>query len=146
MPKFSRNSLARDLVVLGTVVGGMVLASVLFTWHAVATHHEVITVSAAGVAHGHDLFVQNCASCHGANAQGMPHQGADLRLSKFIESQSDSRLINFIRTGRQPQDPNTVMGLNMPPKGGNMTLKDEHLADIVAYLRQVQKSTKTPGN
>ena len=33
---------------------------------------------------GRSLFAQTCTSCHGAKAQGLPHQGVDLRVSKFI--------------------------------------------------------------
>ena len=138
------NPLTRDACLLGSVILGIIVLSIALMHHAIATQPQFITVSAEGAAHGRDLFVQNCASCHGLTAQGMPHQGANLRASPFILHQTDYGLIKFLRVGRQPEDPFTVMNLQMPAKGGNMTLGDEHLADIVAYLRKVQKNATTP--
>src|SRR5439155_22973646 len=40
---------------------------------------------------GRQLFASTCASCHGASAQGLPHQGVNLRTSKFIASHSDDQ-------------------------------------------------------
>src|SRR4051812_19316546 len=33
---------------------------------------------------GQVLFAQTCTPCHGLRGQGMPHQGANLRASKFV--------------------------------------------------------------
>jgi len=88
---------------------------------------------------GRSLFGQTCTSCHGAHAQGLPHQGVDLRVSKFIAELDDSQLVKFLKTGRQPKDPKSVRGLLMPPRGGNPSLVDMELTDIVAFLRVVQK-------
>jgi len=110
--------------------------------HTVMTHPQ-FALAGGNPAHGRDLFVQNCASCHGLTAQGLPHQGANLRTSRFISGENDYSLVKFLRTGRDPGDPKTVMGLQMPARGGNKTLGDEHLANIVAYLREVQKQPQT---
>ena len=88
--------------------------------------------------HGRQLFMTTCASCHGAAAQGLPHQGASLRTSRFIAAKDDDGLVDFIRHGRKPGDLNSVEGLVMPPRGGNPLLDDDALRDIVAYLRVVQ--------
>jgi mono/diheme cytochrome c family protein len=97
------------------------------------------TDSSAGDAdHGRQLFMTTCASCHGAAAQGLPHQGASLRTSRFIATKNDDALVDFIRHGRKPGDANSVEGLVMPPRGGNPLLDDDALRDIVAYLRVVQ--------
>ena len=93
---------------------------------------------------GRSLFAQTCTSCHGAQAQGLPHQGVDLRSSKFIAKHDDARLVQFLKTGRQPKDPESVRGLLMPPLGGNPSLVEVELTDIVAFLRVVQKEAK-PG-
>ena len=92
---------------------------------------------------GRSLFSQTCTSCHGAQAQGLPHQGVDLRVSRFIAELDDSQLVKFLKTGRQPRDPRSARGLLMPPRGGNPSLVDMELTDIVAFLRQVQK--ESPG-
>ena len=92
---------------------------------------------------GRSLFGQTCTACHGSQAQGLPHQGVDLRVSKFIAQQNDLQLVSFLKTGRQPKDPKSVRGLLMPARGGNPSLVDVELSDIVAYLRQVQKQAST---
>jgi mono/diheme cytochrome c family protein len=88
---------------------------------------------------GRQLFMSTCASCHGASAQGLPHQGVNLRVSKFIAGRDDDQLMSFIRNGRKPEDPATVEGLQMPARGGNPQLDDESLRDIISYLRLIQK-------
>jgi mono/diheme cytochrome c family protein len=99
----------------------------------------------AAVAHGQQLFVRSCAVCHGQAAQGMPNQGMDLRSSKLIAEREDADILEFLRVGRLPNDPKSVTGLYMPPKGGNMSLGDEHLSSIVAYLRSVQQQSQQGG-
>jgi mono/diheme cytochrome c family protein len=88
---------------------------------------------------GRQLFMRNCSTCHAADLSGMPNQGANLVRSAFVTSRSNTQLMVFLRTGRAPGDRNTVLGLTMPPRGGNPHLDDAELADIVAYLRLVQK-------
>jgi mono/diheme cytochrome c family protein len=91
---------------------------------------------------GKTFYMQTCTICHGPNGQGRPHQGADLRLSKFVAGESDDALVNFLRKGRQPNDPKTVQGLVMPPLGGNPSLDDAALSDIVLFLRQMQSAAR----
>src|SRR5438093_6153726 len=42
-----------------------------------------ISLASGDLDRGRQLFITTCASCHGATAQGLPHQGANLRASKF---------------------------------------------------------------
>lgn len=89
---------------------------------------------------GKQLFMQNCSTCHGADGSGMPRQGANLRDSVFVAKRSDAQLVSFLRVGRNPGDRDSVLGLTMPPRGGNSNLEDDELADIVAYLRLVKRT------
>jgi mono/diheme cytochrome c family protein len=91
---------------------------------------------------GREVFVQTCATCHGFQAQGLPHNGAALRTSPFIAGQTDKDLVAFIRAGRRAKDPSNKSGVAMPPSGNNPSLSDARLADVVAYLRQVQEEQK----
>lgn len=91
---------------------------------------------------GRQLFNNNCSTCHSRDATGMPRQGANLRDSAFVSRRTDSQLMVFLRTGRMPGDRESVLGLTMPPRGGNPNLEDDELADIVAYLRLVQKTAE----
>lgn len=97
----------------------------------------------ADVAKGQVLYLQACTSCHGQRGQGMPHQGVNLRASKFVASMSDRALAAFIKQGRTAMDPKNTTGLLMPPRGGNPSLDDDSLQDIVAFLRVVQKEQLT---
>jgi mono/diheme cytochrome c family protein len=90
---------------------------------------------------GQVLYAQSCTTCHGQNLQGMPHQGVNLRESKFVASTNDRKLIAFLKLGRKPADPGNQTGLLMPPRGGNPSLDDDALGHIVAFLRQVQHET-----
>jgi mono/diheme cytochrome c family protein len=91
---------------------------------------------------GQLLYSSNCTACHGTRGHGMPRQGANLRTSKFIAEHTDEQLVAFLRQGRTPADPTSIMGMLMPPRGGNRTLDDPALADIVAFLREVQSEAR----
>ena len=135
--------LARQAATLVAVIVVVVVGSVWLIQRSMMSTAQAATIDPQRAGHGQDLFVQTCASCHGKSAQGLPHQGADLRHSTFVSKQPDAALLKFLRTGRTPDDKQTVLGLPMPPRGGNASLSDDNLADIVAFLRQVQR--ETPG-
>jgi mono/diheme cytochrome c family protein len=99
------------------------------------------TLPAGGEIAGRASYLQSCAACHGQQGQGMPHQGPELRRSPFVASRTDEQLAAFVRTGRMPNDPNSMMRLFMPPSGGNPALKDQELARIVRHLRSMQAET-----
>lgn len=104
------------------------------------------TIAALGsVAAGERQYLQTCAACHGPGGLGQPHMGADLRDSRFIREQSDDALVEFVKTGRPFGDPKSVLGLSMPAKGGNPTLQDGQIRDIVAFLRTVQAKAAAQG-
>jgi disulfide bond formation protein DsbB len=132
------------IAIIGGVVLLVVVAVALGIWlvrGSSSTPRAVVTQSdPARASHGQSLFMQSCATCHGPTAQGMPHRGVDLRDSQFVRQESDAALIQFLRSGRSVNDPRNTTGLMMPPRGGNVALSDQDLADIVAHLRQVQQS------
>ncbi|MDW8186008.1 MAG: cytochrome c [Anaerolineae bacterium] len=84
---------------------------------------------------GKELFLGSCASCHGADAKGLPGLGKDLTTSTFVKQQTDVQLLEFIKKGRPATDPANTTGVDMPPKGGNPALTDQDLADIIAFIR-----------
>lgn len=103
-------------------------------------------VSAGGnAAHGKELFSGTCFACHGPTGDGVPNLGPTLRASKFVAAKSDPDLIAFIKVGRMPGQPGSVMNGMMPAKGGNPALDDAGLRDIVAFLRQLQASDRADG-
>lgn len=89
---------------------------------------------------GKELYEESCSTCHGMQGQGVPHLGVDLQTSKFVTQKTDAQLVAFITQGRAANDPLNTTHVAMPPKGGNPALNPQNLADIVAYVRQMQKA------
>jgi disulfide bond formation protein DsbB len=134
--------LMSDLSVLpwGDRVTGprQVLAEDLADWPedvapAVDGSHHAMTTAA-----GQAQYLQSCATCHGANGQGMPHQGPSLLDSTFVSGTADAELADFLKRGRLPTEPGSVMRLYMPPRGGNPSLSDDDLSDIVKHMRRLR--------
>jgi disulfide bond formation protein DsbB len=99
------------------------------------------TTAAAGsgdATHGEELYQGTCAACHGADATGIDGLGKDLHNNEFTNSLTDPELVAFLEVGRPASDPLNTTGVDMPPKGGNPSLSDQDLQDIVAYLRTLQ--------
>ena len=94
---------------------------------------------AADAAAGGELFAASCAACHGPGGEGMPGLGKDMTTSDFMAEQSDADLLAFLKVGRGTDDPLNTTGVAMPPKGGNPALTDDQLADLVAFMRQIQQ-------
>ena len=105
-------------------------------------HGEADTHRSNDPEFGQLLYSSNCTACHGQRGHGMPRQGANLRESKFIAEQDDASLIAFLRQGRTPADPTSLMGLLMPARGGNRSLDDAALSDVVAFLREIQNEAR----
>ena len=85
----------------------------------------------------------SCMACHGKDATGVKNIGKDLVNSTFVQRLSDEALVDFVKKGRGPTDPDNTTKIAMPPKGGNPALKDEQIKDIVAYLRSLRQSART---
>lgn len=92
---------------------------------------------AANADKGKQLFGATCATCHGQDANGLPNLGKSLLTSDFVKGQTDDGMVAFITKGRDTSDPLNTTKVAMPPKGGNPSLTDADLKDIVAYLRTI---------
>lgn len=88
---------------------------------------------------GQKLYMATCSACHGSAGEGVEGLGKDMTTSEFVADLSDAELVEFIKVGRDPSDPLNTTGVAMLPKGGNPTLTDEQMVDIVAYMRSIQK-------
>jgi mono/diheme cytochrome c family protein len=100
--------------------------------------HTFVTFSPYEARQVKSLYMQNCASCHGTRGQGLPHQGTPLRGNDFIKVHSDQELVKFLADGRAANAPDSVMKIEMPPRGGNSALDDAQLRDLVGYVRFLQ--------
>ncbi len=93
------------------------------------------SAAAPGVADGKKIFDRVCATCHGKDANGLPKLGKGLRNNEFTKSQSDAELVEFMKIGRPATHPLNTTGVDMPPKGGDPTIQEEDLKNVVAFLR-----------
>lgn len=87
------------------------------------------------VALGKLHFDRVCATCHGRDARGLPKQGKNLHDNEFTQSLSDDELVAFLKRGRPSTHELNTRGVDMPPKGGDPTMTEEDLRQIVAFLR-----------
>lgn len=98
---------------------------------------------ASAVAAGRELYIDNCANCHGEHGEGL--SGPALNSRELLKTTSDEVLINLTRSG--------VPGTNMPAWGqvfgGPFT--DEQVAQLVAFIRaweatapEITPEEKTP--
>lgn len=76
---------------------------------------------------GSQLYVANCASCHGENGEGT--LAPPLNSRSFLSEVSDDQLFGLIRTG--------VPGTGMPAWSQEFggTLTDEQVREVVAFVR-----------
>ncbi len=88
-------------------------------------------------ANGEERFTP-CAGCHGADATGIEGLGKNLRTSEFLDGLSDAEAVAFLKEGRPAGHPLNTTGVDMPPKGGDPTLSEQDLLDIVVYLRDLE--------
>ena len=88
---------------------------------------------------GAQVFAGTCSACHGPDAKGLPGLGKDMTISTFIKGLSDDDFIKFLKVGRPTSDKLSTTGVDMPPKGGNPALTDQDLANVIAYIRTLNK-------
>jgi mono/diheme cytochrome c family protein/F0F1-type ATP synthase membrane subunit c/vacuolar-type H+-ATPase subunit K len=90
-------------------------------------------------AQGKRIFLGTCAACHAPDGSGVKGQGQNLRDSVFLKDKTDEKALAFVKTGRQPFDPESKLHLAMPARGGNPALTDASLLDAIAYVREFQR-------
>ncbi len=145
------------LGVILTIVGLLLVAWIGFTEDANLALRER-EVTARRIERGAELFEQNCYTCHGLNAQGVPGLGPPLNDREMLEKRAKevgwpgslrSYLIRTIAAGRivstRPEyqggkaaDPNAMA---MPPwledYGGPLRIAD--IEDIAYFLENFEK-------
>ena len=87
---------------------------------------------------GEILYEANCSVCHNIDGRGIEGIGKNLVDGEFILETSDDDLLSFVKVGRSTDDPKNTSGIAMLPKGGNPSLTDQEIKNIIAYLRTLQ--------
>lgn len=88
---------------------------------------------------GEAVFIGTCSACHGPDAKGLPGLGKDMTISTFIKGMTDDEFFKFVHVGRPASDKLNTTGVDMPPKGGNPALTEQDLANVIAYIRTLNK-------
>lgn len=99
------------------------------------------TVLASDVRAGGRLYGSVCSACHGINLQGISGLGKPLINSQFVNRLNDDELVAFLVVGRSTRDPLNTTGIAMPAKGGNPSLTEANLHQIVDYIRSFNGAT-----
>lgn len=94
-----------------------------------------VQTAQAPAAGAKQTFIDNCSACHGENARGIEGQGANLVASAFVKKLDDAALMDFIKMGRQPDDPDSKLKLLMPAFD---YLTDDEIKQAIAYIRSVK--------
>ncbi len=84
---------------------------------------------------GAALYQGSCQACHGPEGTGIEGLGKPWVGSDFINDTSDEDMVAFLQVGRASDDPLNTTGIAMLPRGGNPSLTDDDLKDLVAYMR-----------
>ncbi|MCY4117499.1 MAG: disulfide oxidoreductase [Caldilineaceae bacterium] len=87
---------------------------------------------------GESLYSQACASCHGAQGEGVEGLGTPLSDSPYVAELSDEKLLALIRDGRAADADDNRTGLAMPARGGQSELSDEQIGYIILVIRNWQ--------
>ncbi len=95
------------------------------------------------IAKGKAIFQKTCIACHGEGGVGIEGLGKDWTNSTFIASHTDDELVAFLKVGRPLDDPLSDGIAVMPPKGGDPTLTDDDLHNVVAFMRTIDKLPET---
>lgn len=133
---------------LAVLVMGFVIIQVVGQDEVAAAAPETATTAAAGsdgggvaggdVSAGAAVYSGTCQACHGPDGVGIEGLGKALAASEFVQALTDEELVAMIATGRPSGDPDNTTGVDMPGKGGNPSLSDGDLQDVVAYMRTLQ--------
>lgn len=89
------------------------------------------------VVNGAAVYASTCQTCHGPNQEGVEGLGKPLAPSAFVDANSEDELVAFVLVGRPASHPANTQGVDMPPKGGNPSLDDQDIHDVVAYLKSL---------
>lgn len=108
------------------------------SWFAMFAHADTpaAELPAANVSNGtgRQIFKTQCIVCHGIDARGIEGVGVSLVESAFVASSTVAALVEFLKVGRMPADPDNVTGLVMP---GFTWMSDADLLLLSQYLKDV---------
>ncbi len=90
------------------------------------------SASAPDLDEGRQVYRHTCIVCHGATGKGTFPGMPDFRQKGGVLSQKDGVLLDRIEHGFR----SAGASMAMPPKGGNPSLTERQLEDVLAYLHR----------
>jgi len=102
-----------------------------FTIQFVLGAAVLVLAAPAQAEHGRDVFETTCIACHAENGKGSFAGIPDLTQLKGRLAKSDEALFESIKFGMQT--PGSMMA--MPALGGNSSLTDEDVKDVIVYMK-----------
>ena len=96
------------------------------------------TATPTSMENGAIHYALSFASCHGENGEGIEGVGSALADSPNVSGLTDSELLSIIRDGRAADAEDNRSGIAMPPLGGQPSLTDEQVDDIILYIQTWQ--------
>lgn len=126
------------LIMLGLFLTGAVYAAVA-PKEADATTRAL---PAQTVEEGKQLFLANCASCHGQNAEGRATGNGDKVAGPALAGVGAGAVDFQVGTGRMP-----LAGPNVQaPSGGEVKFTDEQIAALAAYVASLAPGPGIPSD
>lgn len=123
------------------VAGGLILLVNLDDPTPTALATNPIPLTEESIAAGHEVFLANCASCHGDTGEGDGPAAADMNpapanlTEPHVGVHTDGDLHWWITNGISP---------SMPPFGEDLT--EEEIWNVINYVRSLGGSAATSGN
>lgn len=122
----------------------LILLGLLFTgavYSAVAPRPaEAAGVSAADVTAGKQLFIANCASCHGVNAEGRATGNADKVAGPALAGVGAAAVDFQMGTGRMPMRAPTMQA----PRDDKVKFSQEQIDQVAAYIASLAPGPTVP--
>jgi len=81
---------------------------------------------------GKTVYQGTCIACHGPDGKGVLPGVPDFTAPNSPLGQSDALLKKRITEGYQAPD----SPMAMPPKGGNPSLTDEQISEVLGFMRK----------
>jgi mono/diheme cytochrome c family protein len=92
---------------------------------------SIVTAPGLAADAGQAIYQAHCSMCHGDNGKGGVPGTQDFTQKGGVLSLSDAVLLERITNGYQrPGSP-----MAMPPKGGDASLTEGQIKQVIAYLR-----------